>query len=136
MYSRLGGSFVGEYVQPQYLLPLTIVFVGVALLPVGERASRSTRLQLVLMALALVAAPAVALHENIRRHVSGLDVAGLNLNRVVEWWWPIPISPMAVWIAGTLAFAATVAIVVRELDRARRWTVTGSRVPYTRSAPR
>jgi hypothetical protein len=126
---EVGGSFVGESVQPRYLLPLIIVFVGVALLPVGERTPRSTRLQLVLVALALVAAQAVALHENIRRYVSGLDVAGLNLNRVVEWWWPIPTSPMAVWIAGTLAFAATVAIVIRELDRERRWTVTGSRVP-------
>jgi hypothetical protein len=98
---EVGRSFAGEQVQPRYLLPLIIVFVGLAMLPVGQRVMRLSRLQ------------SVALHENMRRYITGLDVSGLDLNRNIEWWWPIPISPMVVWTVGTLAFAALVMILVR-----------------------
>jgi hypothetical protein len=110
---EVGRSFAGEQVQPRYLLPLIIVFVGLAMLPVGQRVMRLSRLQVWLVVLALIAAQSVALHENMRRYITGLDVSGLDLNRNIEWWWPIPISPMVVWTVGTLAFAALVMILVR-----------------------
>ncbi len=119
---EVGRTFVGDSVQPRYLLPLIILFVGIALLPVGNRTLRFSRLQSVIVAAALIVAQSVALHENIRRYVTGLDVSGLNLDRVIEWWWPIAISPMGVWIVGTIAFAAAVVILVREASRLAQTT--------------
>ncbi|MFC5503405.1 DUF2142 domain-containing protein [Lysinimonas soli] len=113
-----GRSMVGEAVQPRYLLPLIILFVGLALLPVGHWFVRFSRLQLILIAVAVIVAQSVALHENMRRYITGIDVGGLNLNRNIEWWWPIQISPMTVWIVGSLAFAGATIILIREISRA------------------
>lgn len=112
-----GRSFVGEAVQPRYILPLIILLVGIAVLPVGQWVIRFSRLQLVIIVVALVVSQAFALHENMRRYITGIDVSGLNLDRSIEWWWPISISPMAVWISGSFAFAAVVVILVREITR-------------------
>jgi hypothetical protein len=129
-----GHSFVGEAVQPRYLLPLIIVFVGIALLPaglapdgraqaqpdfLGQTSVAVGRFPLILIGAALVVAQSVALHENMRRYITGVDAIGLNLNHGIEWWWPIGISPMAVWIAGSVAFAALVVILLREIHAGR-----------------
>ncbi len=114
-----GRSFVGQSVQPRYILPLIVLFAGIALLPVGRWFLRFSRLQTVVVVAALVIAESIALHENMRRYITGINVSGLNLNHNIQWWWPISISPMVVWIAGTLAFAAMVVILVREVTPAR-----------------
>src|SRR5450756_844669 len=59
----------------------------------------------------LAGANSVALHYNIRRYVNGADAPSLNLNTGVKWWWGIPISPDAVWLIGTMAFAGGLALV-------------------------
>jgi len=110
-----GRSLVGEAVQPRYLLPLVILFVGLALLPVGRWFVHFSRLQLIVIGAALIVAQSAALHENMRRYITGTDVGGLNLNRAIEWWWPIGVSPMVVWIVGSLAFGATAVILIREV---------------------
>ena len=66
---------------------------------------------------ALIVANAVALHTNIRRYISGLDVVDWNLNHHVEWWWDIPVSPMVIWAIGSLAFAGATIIVLLWLHR-------------------
>ena len=114
-----GRSFVGESVQPRYILPLIILFGGIALLPAGQWVLRLSKVQCGIVVVALVAAQSVALHENMRRYITGTDVSGLNLNRNIEWWWPIVISPMAVWVGGSLAFAALVVVLVSEVARPR-----------------
>lgn len=114
----VGGSFVGESVQPRYLLPLVILLAGVALLQVNARQIRFSLPQVILVVAGLCSAQSVALHENIRRYTSGADVSGFNLNSRLEWWWPgLPVGPMVVWAAGSIAFAAVAIILIRELRK-------------------
>jgi hypothetical protein len=111
-----GRATVGSEVQPRYILPLLIMFVGFALLEVGERRLHFTTFQIVAAATALTIANGVALHVNIRRYVTGLLPNGTvgvhdpNLNHFVNEWWLGPVSPMAVWLFGAVTFAAAVAI--------------------------
>jgi len=104
------GEVVGETVQPRYLLPMLPVILTIALLPNHRKFLRLTRVQLGVVATIVCIAQSLALHTNIRRYVSGQDRQGLNLNSNVEWWWSNAWSPMAVWMIGTIAFAAVVVI--------------------------
>lgn len=115
-----GGDAVGVDVQPRYLLPL-IVLLAFALL-IGPRGEEFllTRTQFWAVALGLSVAHAVALATNIRRYVTGADAGGLNLNSGTEWWWDLPVSPMAVWALGSLAFAGLIVLLVRRPATAER----------------
>jgi hypothetical protein len=96
---------VGFQVQSRYLLPLVVVMGGIALLQLHGRRLELDRTQAALVVGALSITNAVALHATIRRYVSGSDVTSWNLNAHSEWWWSMPLSAMAVWILGSLAFA-------------------------------
>jgi hypothetical protein len=97
-------TVVGDGVQPRYLIPLVVLFAGIALFEPTGRRIRITREQLLAIAVALAVANAVALHYNIRRYVTGVDLSGGNLDTAVEWWWSIPVSPMGMWAIGGIAF--------------------------------
>lgn len=97
---------VGQEVQPRYILPLLLLFAGVAMVEVaGGRGISFTRLQRGVAALALSIAGAFALHASIHRYVSGAGVSDFDLGHGMRWWWGGPVSPMAVWVVGSLAFA-------------------------------
>lgn len=104
------GILVGTGVQARYTYPLLIIFGAVALVGLAGRNLGMGRLQLVVVAIGLSIANSVALHVNLRRYVTGLDVSDFNLNRHIEWWWNAPLSPMAVWAIGSVAFAALLAV--------------------------
>ncbi|MGX5680778.1 DUF2142 domain-containing protein [Schumannella luteola] len=103
-------SIVGANFQPRYILPLLIVFAGLILLQTPERPLVVTRLQVGIVVVLLAAANAIALHTVMRRYITGTDVASVNLDSGVEWWWDIAISPMTVWIAGSLAFTGVLVL--------------------------
>lgn len=100
------GTTVGFEVQPRYVLPLLPVLAATALF---WRRGRSTAgfsgAQLVTVLVLVVLAHSAALHANIRRYVTGIDVASPDLDAGREWWWDIPLSPNAVWVLGSVAFA-------------------------------
>ncbi|NLB48084.1 MAG: DUF2142 domain-containing protein [Microbacteriaceae bacterium] len=96
---------VGEWVQPRYLLPLLLIFVGVALYGFAKDHLGISRLQAAVVFAAVAVSNSLALHNNMRRYISGLGDAGFNLNTNIEWWWNMPISPMLVWMGGSAAFA-------------------------------
>ncbi|HMM82462.1 MAG TPA: DUF2142 domain-containing protein [Terrimesophilobacter sp.] len=112
-----GGNVVPENVQPRYLLPLIVVFAGLAMFSVAKARLKFSRIQVVFIILSLSIAQAVALQINMRRYITGIDKQGWNLDANIEWWWDIPFSPMFVWIVGSVAFAALVTVTVRELTR-------------------
>ncbi|MCU1441463.1 MAG: hypothetical protein JWP85_2460 [Rhodoglobus sp.] len=115
------GDLVGQNVQPRYLLPLIVMLAGLAALAVGSRVVRLSPTQSVLVVAALGVAQSLALHVNLRRYLTGTDVPGVNLDSSAEWWWSgMPLSPMAIWIIGSLAFAALAAVLVQDLARASR----------------
>ena len=74
----------------------------------------------VIVGLTLAVVNFVALHVTLRRYLTGADEQGLDLDRGIEWWWPIGLSPMAVLIIGSLSFAGVVAILMVELVRRSR----------------
>jgi hypothetical protein len=72
--------------------------------------------QIFVVTIGLSIANSVALHSNIRRYVTGIDVGGYNLDRDLEWWWSAAPSPMAIWTVGSLAFLIA-ALLVAKLAR-------------------
>lgn len=98
------GFPVGIWVQPRYLLP--IVFALGVLLAVRPGRDTGVPLFALWAACAPVAvANSIALHQTLRRSITGTDVSGWNLNEGIEWWWPSSVSPMLVWTVGSLAYA-------------------------------
>jgi hypothetical protein len=110
-------NIVGVNVQPRYLLPLIVLLGGVILLARRDEFLSLTRLQLVLVVTTLSVVNLVSLHVNIQRYVSGNQHSGLDLDAHESWWWNMAISPDVVWLVGSLAYAAMLAIIVREISR-------------------
>ena len=108
-----GGQIVGVAVQPRYVLPLIVLLAGLIVVTrVGETLS-FTRLQLILVVVALSVANSVALHVNMRRYIKGADQPGSDLDLGIEWWWQGTPSPMFVWVAGSLAYVGLLTIILR-----------------------
>ncbi|MGB3910328.1 MAG: DUF2142 domain-containing protein [Pseudolysinimonas sp.] len=105
-----GGDTVGEQLQPRYLLPLIVLLGG--LLALDLPAANWRRAQLVVVTSALAIAHAGALYFNLRRYLTGVGTGGLDLGVDPEWWWSLPFSPMFVWLGGSLAYAALMALIV------------------------
>lgn len=112
-------ALVGEFVQPRYILPVLLMLVAIAVIPLRERV-RLTVAQAVLLAGAVCIAQAAALHAELRRYVVGTDTPSLNLDANIEWWWGVPWSPNATWLVGTLAFTTVVALLTWWFLRADR----------------
>jgi Predicted membrane protein (DUF2142) len=112
-----GNNAVGQNVQPRYLLPLIVVFAGVLLLTRAGNPLVVTRAQGIVVVCGLAAAQCVALYFNLHRYIDGANGHGFNLDSGIKWWWSMPIPPMAVWVVGSLAFAALLVTLVREVLR-------------------
>ena len=100
-----GLNHVGEQVQPRYILPLIVMLAGVIFLTLAEKKRIFRPLHLWIAISGLFIANSLALYVNTKRYVSGLDNgSGFSLDANIEWWWSIPISPMAIWIIGSIGF--------------------------------
>lgn len=106
------GQSVGENLQPRYLLPLVVLFAGVLFWAPPGREIRLGRAQRTLVIGALALAQSVALHLQLGRYVSGFDDLGADLDAGIEWWWDLAISPMAVWVIGSLAYAGLLVLLL------------------------
>ena len=122
---------VGNYIQPRYILPLAILLVGFALVKTREPASELSIAQIVVVVAALSAANGLALHTNIRRYVTGQDVAGVNLSFGAEWWWNAGPTPMVLWGIGAIAFASCLALLGLLVHRWSRPSDEALRTPTT-----
>ncbi len=112
-----GSNVVGQNVQPRYLLPLMLLLAGLVMLKVRGKKFEFTGLHLAVVVCLLSVAESLALYTNIRRYVTGLDVASLNLDTNAEWWWSAAPAPMAVWAIGSLAYAALLIVLAREMSK-------------------
>lgn len=110
-----GNDPVGQQVQPRYLLPLIVMFAGMAVLAIGERRLRLTLLQRSLIVGTLSIVQFVALYVNLRRYVQGVGNGGWNLD-AGGWWWDVPFSPMFLLMVGSVAFGALSWILVAEVS--------------------
>ena len=116
---RSGGP-VGQAVQPRYLLPLIVVFAGLAVLAVRGTQVRFTRPQLVVLVATLSVTQFIALYVNMVRYIQGVGAAGWNLDSGIEWWWDIPFSPMFVLIIGSAAYTLMLVVLARDFARVGR----------------
>lgn len=106
------GQPVGANLQPRYLLPLIVLFAGVLFWAPEGREIRFGRAQRVVVIVALGMAQAVSLFLQLARYVSGFDNLSPLLDSRIEWWWNSGISPMTVWVLGSLAYAGLVVILL------------------------
>lgn len=96
-----------EWLQARYVLALLLILVAVMALRFVSDSPTMTVPQATVIVLSMSAAHAMALHATLRRYVTGSDLGGLDLAKDAEWWWAqLPIGPMWLWAAGSLAFAA------------------------------
>jgi hypothetical protein len=103
------GVLVGAGVQPRYIYPILIMLAGLAFVRFERADLGLNRAQLAITVILLTVANSVALHTNIRRYVTGTGELGFNLNKNVEWWWQMPVSPMTLWIVGSVTFGIAMA---------------------------
>jgi len=110
----LDRSIVGENVQSRYMLPFATSLFGLAVLPIVKEAAHNawSREFKLLLVVAMSTAHAAALHTNMRRYISGLDVLGPNLEMGREWWptWVPP--PNITWASGTVGFGLVAYLLV------------------------
>ncbi|MGP6171513.1 DUF2142 domain-containing protein [Microbacterium sp. A204] len=112
------GVDVGELVQPRYVLPLQVLFIGLLLYGAGDPRSAMTRVQRWLIVIGLSVANSVALYTTMRRYLTGTDYRGFDLNKNMEWWWQnMPIPPGTIWILGSAAFTGMLLLVSGILTR-------------------
>jgi hypothetical protein len=104
---------VGSIVQPRYLLPMMALLAAVSVYRRQEdEGAVLSRGQVWLIGLGLLAANTIALHTNLRRYITGLDVNQVSLNFEMEWWWVerpssptlFWFSPNYLWLVGSVAF--------------------------------
>jgi len=100
----LDRSFVGEGFQARYLLPLLPILVMCSLAEGAEKGSIVSRRGLLVGVSLIGLAHAFALHANIRRYVTGIEVYGFDLDKNREWWWAWGPSANGVWAIGSIAF--------------------------------
>lgn len=124
------GVVVGAGVQPRYLLPLVVIFTGACLLGTRGVTARLSAAEYWVVVATLALAHSVALHVQIRRYVSGLDVSHVRFGDDTEWWWSSGPGPTATWLIASLAFAVVTAAVLRQVrvapDRPRGSALAGS----------
>ena len=112
-----GQNEVGQNVQPRYLLPLIVLCVGMILLTRRAEPVAISRGQLIPVIALLAVGQCVALYYNLHRNVAGANGHGFDLDTNIKWWWSAALPPMAVWIMGSIAFAAVLLVFVREMSR-------------------
>lgn len=96
---------VGAIVQPRYVLPLIVIFAGVALFGSERLDLGLSFVQRWAVVLGLAGANSMALYSVLRRYLTGIEYNGLDLDADIEWWWSgFLLSPNAVWIGASLAF--------------------------------
>ena len=122
-----------EYFQPRYFVPLTVVLVGLVLLPRADNtpgAARTTLTGLVLPAslIAVTVSNSLAMLSTIQRFIRGvqpqpsrdpltqqapaIDPGELANGPAPAWWWnSVPWDPFTVWVLGSVAFALASAVI-------------------------
>lgn len=106
------------YMQRRYLFPLMLAVIGLALVGLVrrgwvDRVARRRWVVVTLWALLSVIA-SFALHLELLRYTVGWHLYQFNFDAHRIWWWAnAPVSPMAVWVTGSLAMAGLVALLLR-----------------------
>lgn len=102
---------VGEGVQPRYVLPLVILAAVISIESFSDGSIVLTRSGWIILAILAGLSNSIALFINTQRYATGIDIFNVDLNSYVEWSWPGSLSPMFLWLIGSVSFF-TVAVLV------------------------
>lgn len=117
----------GEVFSPRYWALLAVAAFGLLLIAKPGRRIELTAWQWWLTWVAMVYVAAVALHEYLRRYVTGIDVVAIDLSKDAEWWPWTWVSPNIVWAIGTLAWAVFAFIALRHVRASAAHAQPGQR---------
>jgi hypothetical protein len=110
--AELGGiGTSGRYILPLYLMCLITYLASVE--TSFSRPLITSRTISRILVFTLTLGNSIALHQTMRRYITGVDVIGWNLNKNAEWWWTVGPSPMTIWMLGTIAFGVTATLVLQ-----------------------
>jgi hypothetical protein len=109
--------YIGNGVQPRYLLPMLLMFTGMSLLPTVGRRLSLTRFQVVALTVLLSVAQSLALYMNLWRYIKGITTPIAWLDSYDWWWESLFLSPTAVWVIGSMTFAGATGYVLSRLVR-------------------
>ena len=101
----------GRYILPLYLMCLVTYLASVETSFTRPLITSKTISRVLVLTLTL--GNSIALHQTMRRYITGVDVIGWNLNQNAEWWWTVGPSPMTIWILGTIMFGVTATLVLQ-----------------------
>ena len=101
----------GRYILPLYLMCLVTYLASVETSFARPLIASKTISRVLVSTLTL--GNSIALHQTMRRYITGVDVIGWNLNQNAEWWWTVGPSPMTIWILGTIMFGVTATLVLQ-----------------------
>lgn len=114
--------YVGEELQPRYILPLMIIGFSVYLVNADLNVFKKNRNFLFknIYILFLTIANCIALWTTLRRYTTGIDVGELNLYKGLEWWWFLSnrtffeyASPNNFWALGTISVPLAMIFLLR-----------------------
>lgn len=113
----LDRAIVIQNVQTRYLLPLLTVVFAVFVLPVMQTRNpwSLTGVSRGILVLSITVAHSAAMHVNMRRYVSGFDVASPNLNVGREWWPHWLPSPNICWFLGSVSVGVVAYLCFRDI---------------------
>jgi hypothetical protein len=114
------------------MLPLLIVLLGVITWRSEDRLPSRDAVPAVAVVVALTIAQSAALYANLLRYTNGF--VPYLLGAEVDWWWPTPIGPQAVWIVGSLAFGFVVAALLYRVGPGQLPPVGGAGDQQSRAA--
>ena len=90
--------------QTRYVFALFLIVCVILMIDIGRSRVTLSPGQATTIAVLAAVGNSLALNANLRRYITGTDVANLNLDNGIEWWWEWAFfSPNALWITGTLA---------------------------------
>ena len=106
-----GTGSSGRYILPLYLMCLVTYLASVETSFTRPLITSKTISRVLVLTLTL--GNSIALHQTMRRYITGVDVIGWNLNQNAEWWWTVGPSPMTIWILGTIMFGVTATLILQ-----------------------
>ncbi len=88
-----------------------MIMLGILASKGADPVQGPNRRQTLWIAALAAGAHAVALHILMRRYITGVDVASVNLNDGKEWWWGMGVEPMSIWLVGSVSFGILAGII-------------------------
>lgn len=111
------GDPVSRYIYVVYLTILVQIAASAKIVTAKSLNYEVSLNRIIVFSTAL--AHALALHQTLRRYLTGTNTTRFDLNFGAEWWWSRGLSPMSVWLIGSISFTLAMSLTL-QISRVRR----------------